>query len=259
MKKKVFIGITANSRKIKVNFFDNQSVSIISNDYFSLLNSYSHVVPIIIPGHVNNIEKDLISILDGLILSSGEDLDPSMYSQKSLIQYDENIKGLGIPFKRPYSLSPNPVRDQIERNLYFNAKKKKIPILGICRGMQLINVVEGGTLFQELPQNNIRHFLEDDGWINYHDIFCKEESKTYGILGKKQTTISSIHHQAVDKLGENLNIAATSEDGIVEIIESKDKNSFILGFQGHVEAILSNYPSYRKLIDAFILAAEKGC
>lgn len=256
MKKKLFIGITTSKRTVKVNFL-KQDITYINDSFIDLLKSYDNIIPIILspdtdPEHA----KDIIQRLDGLILSSGEDIDPSLYNAKNEINYHENIEGAGTHYNRPISFAPNKQRDQFEINLYHAAKKNNIPILGICRGMQLINIAEGGTLHQELPETEFEHFLGKDGWIHYHNVTIERDTKLFDLFRIDSYPVSSIHHQAVDKLGENLIVSGKAEDGIVEIIEHLE-HEFVVGVQGHIEKIIANFPLYNKLIEAFVHHANE--
>lgn len=257
MKNKILIGITTSKRSVDVNFLSKQEITYISNSIIELFQSHENVIPVILSHDTHNHHTDEIcSILDGLLLSSGEDIDPSFYKTSNQINYDDKVNNIGKAYHRPKSLEPNQKRDQFEINLYHAAKKRNIPILGICRGMQLINVAEGGTLHQENPESHISHFIEKDGWIHYHNIEIDKNSKTYSILSTENIPISSIHHQSINNLGKELKATATAPDGTIEIIEHPDKE-FIIGIQGHMEKILSNFPIYKKVIDEFLHAATR--
>jgi putative glutamine amidotransferase len=252
MKKKIFLGITGNIRTISVNFSSNQEVTYIAKGYLDLIKDYENVIPIILTPDIDpKHAKDLCNTLDGIIFPGGEDIDPSSYGSENEIHYDAQIKDTGKPFHRPNISKPNKKRDLFEIELYKTAKEKDIPILGICRGMQLINVAEGGTLFQELPKSDIDHFIGNDGWIPYHDLFLEKDTKIHDIFKTDKYTISSIHHQAVNKLGNNLLASGTAKDGIIEIIEHP-KHNFIIGVQGHMEKLVRNFPLYAEMVSKFI-------
>ncbi len=256
MKNKLLIGITTSKREVNVNF-SKQEIFYISKAFNDLLKDFDHVIPVFLSSDTDaNHSKEIIEKLDGLILSSGEDIDPSIYNAKNLINYDENIKDAGFAHNRPMLCAPNKRRDLFEISLYKAAKEKNIPVLGICRGMQIINVAEGGTLHQEIPTTDISHFIEKDAWIHYHPISVKSDTKLFDIFKTNTYSVSSDHHQAVDKLGENLVASALADDGIIEIVEHEDHN-FIMGLQGHIEKITNNFPLYNKVIEAFIEEAHE--
>ena len=216
-------------------------------------------IPFFIPITIDLIDVAFfIEKIDGLLLTGGQDIDPLIYGEKQKIEYSENIKFVGSLFHRPLPLAPDSKRDQVEISLYHLAKKNKIPILGICRGMQLINVVEGGTLHQETPKTTISHYIEDEGLTPYHEISIEKSSQCYKLMGVDKYFSSSIHHQSIDKLGTGLFASSKAIDGIIEIIENKDTENFIFGIQGHPEITRKNLPLYDKIFLQFIEKTKKN-
>jgi putative glutamine amidotransferase len=124
--------------------------------------------------------------------------------------------------------------------------------------MQLINVAEGGTLFEELAESSISHYIDPDGWINYHSISIVPNTLSSKLLGVNSYFVSSIHHQGVEKIGNNLKISAFAEDGVIEIIEHEDEARFIIGFQGHVEKIRKNQSAYDSIFKAFFERSKEN-
>ncbi|ADO68343.1 gamma-glutamyl-gamma-aminobutyrate hydrolase family protein [Stigmatella aurantiaca] len=234
-----------------------QRVTLLNNTLIELVASLG-CTPVLLP---NAIEPSSVSSwmgkFDGLILTSGQDVDPASYGAKCEVEYTAKARGFGTPYERPLSLAPDAKRDKVELALYQAAKERRLPILGVCRGMQLINVAEGGTLHQEIPPaSSVRHELDEDGWINYHSLILQPDTLSAEILGRNAYFISSIHHQAVNVLGRGLRASATAEDGIVEMIEHTDPNLFILGVQGHVEKSLQNLKSLEGVWQAFARRAR---
>lgn len=257
MKKQTLIGITTSKRAVDVNLLSKQEIIYISNAMLELFATHENVVPIILSPDTHPQHADEIcSILDGLLLSSGEDVDPSFYNNIELIKYDEKVSGVGKKYHRPTLLEPNIKRDKFEIDLYNAAKAKNIPVLGICRGMQIINVAEGGTLHQEHPDSDISHFMEKDGWINYHNIEIEQDSQIFSILNTLNHTVSSIHHQSVNQLADSLRSSAKADDGTIEIIEHLHEE-FIIGIQGHIEKTMKNFPIYKNIINAFVKTASR--
>lgn len=254
--KKPLIGITAAANNISLNMSLSQSVTVVANSYIQIVNDYD-CAPIIIPSLINLGQiKSVVSIIDGLILTSGQDLSPATYQGKGEVIYSKDISGIGEKFKRPLNLSPDVRRDQTEIALYQLAKEKNIPILGICRGMQLINIAEGGSLYEELPESTISHYLEPDGWINYHDIELNKNSLCATLLGQTTCVVSSIHHQAINRIGKELFVSGLASDGIIELIEHQDKTKFIIGIQSHVEKTRKNQPLFENIYKAFFEKAK---
>lgn len=201
-------------------------------------------IPISIP--IINDEEDYdyyVNLIDGIIFSGGIDVSP--------LSYGEN------PIKEVKFLSS--VRDKYEFGLLKRAYEKKLPILGICRGCQLINVFLGGTLYQDINEQVPNalghcpgpHLLEEI----YHTINIKEGTKLHSIFGKDKIYVNSYHHQSINKLGENLKITAVSEDGIIEAIEATDER-FLIGVQFHPEALQKKYPEFQRIFKELINASK---
>lgn len=251
------VAISSSSQKITLNYSFQQDVTFINNTLINILVNIG-LTPIIIPNSISIEEcKKVISKVDGLVLIGGQDISPSSYGQECKVLYNAMVKGIGDLYNRPLILAPNEHRDNIEKTMYLTARENGIPILGICRGMQLINIAEGGSLKQEIEENTINHNLEDDGWINYHEIKIIPDTKLSRIIDKDKLFISSIHHQCIDKLGKNIVASAFSIDGIVEAIEIADTDVFIVGIQGHIEKSLKNTPEILEIWKEFGNSVKK--
>jgi putative glutamine amidotransferase len=165
---------------------------------------------------------------DGFILTGGVDVHPDFYNGKPV-----------------YNNSPEifqPERDGFEEKIYRYSQKNKLPVLGICRGMQLINVLEGGKLIQDLDNGNERHRKEE--LDKEHGIAAEEETLLYKIANTSKGVVNSAHHQAIDPdaLGSNLIVNAYDDDdtdniNIIEGLEFRDKSdkAFMLCVQWHPE------------------------
>jgi putative glutamine amidotransferase len=235
-----------------------RAVTLVNQAYVDLVASFG-AVPLLLSSHtpLEHI-KQLVSRLDALILIGGQDIDPQFYGQSARVEYSAHVHGSGRPFLRPIDYQPSIIRDRFELALYQEAKAYKKPILGICRGLQLINIAEGGTLYQELPEpKTIHHERGDDGWIHYHPIHINPASHVYGMLEQESYMMSSLHHQGIDRLGTNLLKAAWAEDGHIEIIELIDDQNFIVGVHGHIEQTRQNLKLYDKILYNFYERAKR--
>ncbi|MGB9665037.1 MAG: gamma-glutamyl-gamma-aminobutyrate hydrolase family protein [Ignavibacteria bacterium] len=202
--RKVKIGLSYYGKKIQ--------------NYFDWLKSYSDEIEIVKLCHSSNLPEDLVKC-SGLLLPGGVDIDPENYFQKN-----EGLSKINDESK---------VRDRFERELIDVALKNKLPILGICRGFQLVNIHLGGTLFQDIKNHRNSEGEED----LIHKVKVNQESKLFEIVNSDEGFVNSSHHQAIDKISDELIATAYSDDGIVEALEWKDKSnkSPLLLVQWHPE------------------------
>lgn len=185
----------------------------------------------------------------GLILSGGVDIHPQYYNSSSLSYCNAPGKG----FQKE--------RDEFELEILHQAFKQNIPVLAICRGLQLVNCSLNGTLVQDLGESlNKIHKPEKDDKI--HGMNIEENSLLYTIVGEKTALVNSAHHQAIDSLGDGLMISSRADDGTIEGIEwaDKSKKAFFIGVQWHPERMfkfnLHNSPITKNIRDNFINAAK---
>jgi putative glutamine amidotransferase len=159
---------------------------------------------------------------DGLLLTGGEDIEPSWYGADP----------------SPMLTPPSQERDLFELALFAVARQRGLPILGICRGIQLVNVALGGTLFQDLPSErpgSVDHSPSGARDTRSHSIHLQPGSRAALALGATEVTVNSVHHQAIKALAPDLVATAWSTDGLVEAVESKPGASWILAVQWHPE------------------------
>jgi putative glutamine amidotransferase len=205
-------------------------------------------VPVVLPPVAGaRAAEDLLDGLDGLLLSGGSDLDPGYYGT-------EPVPELGVTM---------PERDAFEIALLEHALRRKIPILGICRGMQILNVALGGTLYQDLPSQMdhmvlLGHRQETPKWQPTHEVEVDGGSKVAEILGTDELKVNSYHHQAIKDLASGLVAVACSPDGVIEAVESSNLSKrWMIGVQWHAEAMRDAGPEHRNLFEAHISAAER--
>ncbi len=196
-------------------------------------------IPIILPvTDDREIIKSQLELLDGLIMSGGLDLNPQYYNQ-------DFLDGTCL-------ISTE--RDEHEWIVLEEYLPTKKPILGICRGMQLINAFKGGTLHQNiksLPQKTIMHDQNYLPELEVHKVNIEENSVLYKLFGKEVLT-NSFHHQGVNTLGKGLKTIATTSDGIIEAIQGEDEG-FLLGVQWHPEMMTARgNKNMLKIFEEFI-------
>jgi putative glutamine amidotransferase len=205
-------------------------------------------IPVVFPpvGGAREAEA-LLGGIDGLVLSGGSDLDPSYYGEKPVPELGPTI----------------PERDAFEMSLVEHALRVGIPILGICRGMQVLNVALGGTLFQDLPSQMdhlvlLGHRQETPKWEPTHEVEVDKGSQVAGIMGTEELKVNSYHHQAVKDLASGLVAVAQASDGVVEAVEWGDLSQrWLVGVQWHAEAMREAGPEHRKLFETHVSAAER--
>lgn len=184
-------------------------------------------VPVNIPIDVD--VSQLIGRLDGVLLTGGTDVAPGRYGAKP----------------HPEVLGLEPERDGLELDLYRLALDHDVPVLGICRGLQLMNVAHGGTLHQHVPEHS-RYDVDHSGTV--HSVRTEPDSILEALYGST-IEVNSLHHQTVDRLGQGLSVTAMSDDGEVEGLEF---NAQTIAVQWHPELLneRGQDPVFRWLIDA---------
>ena len=175
----------------------------------------------------------VLPLLDGLVLTGGSDLDPASYGAS----------------RHERTLHLREFRDAVELPLVRAALDGGLPFLGICRGMQVLNVALGGTLHQHIPDvtGDDRH-CPGSGRYNRFPVTVAPGSRLAKALGEEEVTVSHYHHQAIDRLADGLTATSWSSDGLVEGVEAED-HPFAVGVQWHPEA--DGDPSlFAALVDA---------
>lgn len=202
-------------------------------------------IPIIFPilKEKNQIDK-LIGICDGFIITGGNDVNPSLYK--------EDIK--------PYCMNLDKERDYSERILLEELIKYDKPLLAICRGFQILNVILGGSLYQDVDidifnGNRANHRQEDKIFQEAHSIKIKKDTLLYEIVKKDIIGVNTLHHQAIKCIGDSVIPSGITDDGLIESYYVKGKK-FFLGVQWHPELLYKNYEDHRKIFKAFIEACN---
>lgn len=165
-------------------------------------------IPYMIPV-TDNVEilRQIVSRLDGIVFTGGEDIQPMYYGD--------------LPYEKLEEVSP--ARDTFDLMVLKMAADRNIPILGICRGLQLMNVAFGGTLYQDLPTqhpSSVNHRQKESGTTTTHPISIIKGSKLADITGQEVLQVNTFHHQAIQKLAPGFKITAWAPDSIAEAIEA---------------------------------------
>ena len=179
-----------------------------------------------------------LDICDALLMPGGVDVDPMYYNE------DPHQK-LGVV---------QGDMDEVGLKLLALAFKRKMPIMGICRGQQIINVAKGGSLYQDIAatyeKESIMHQQTAKAGMCAHKVKVEEGTLLHEILGSSEVRVNTHHHQSVKALGCDMIVSATAPDGIIEAIESKDRT--VIGIQWHPESLIHNQPEMKRLFEYFI-------
>ncbi len=194
-------------------------------------------IPVILPLHVS--AEDAVQILDhcdGLVMTGGHDVSPELYGE-------EKKETCGILCE---------ARDALEQALYRRAVDQDKAVLGICRGLQTMNVLEGGTLYQDMP-TEVDSQVEHHGKPPYDQVIHHVDLRSglASLLGISRLGVNSYHHQAIKTLGAELEVMAQSDDGLVEAVRHKQKR-FVWAVQWHPEFSFWVDENSRKIFQAFV-------
>jgi len=212
---KPIIGITTDVRDNGENVLKNTYVQAVIR---------AGGLPMIVPVGLEEDVEQLIAILDGLILSGGNDINPMLFNEEP----------------HEYLGEVSPSRDSIELELARRMLKTGKPILGICRGMQVLNVAVGGSVYQDLHKQNdgpiLQHIQKAPNTHPSHYVQVEIGSLLESIAGSERIQVNSYHHQSVKDVPAVFKVTGVASDGIVEAFESNDEK-FVLGVQWHPEAL----------------------
>lgn len=201
--------------------------------------------PLMIPPSAHyDVNLQTYKMLDGLLLPGGHDVDPDRYGEEP----NQKLEAI------------DQVRDATEILLAKMAMDEGLPVLGVCRGAQVINVAAGGSLYQDLASMYgkpvLRHFQQHLEEGPSHHIDIEVGSRLHAICGSPRVRVNTYHHQAVKDLGAGLKITARSTDGVVEAIEGLNDDTFILGVQWHPELLAPHGDLNHRVFAAHIEASR---
>lgn len=223
--------------------YDDEKDSIwMLQGYFDALKA-AGAIPVMLPLHLDEGELEQInSFFDGWLFTGGHDVNPNIYGE--------------IPTNKCGIINND--RDKLEKAVFDMAMAEDKPILGICRGIQIINAFMGGTLYQDLESeraSDIEHHMEPPYDRTQHMVSIITDSPLYNLIGDSEIGVNSYHHQAIKKLGRGLEVMAVSEDGLIEAVYSADKK-FLWAIQWHPEFSYKTDDNSMKIINTFVKACS---
>lgn len=238
---KIVVGITSGIDNSN-GYFSNYRKSYVSEFYVKSIIK-ANGIPVILP-IVEDLEsaKELVNRVDILLFSGGADVNPLMYNQEPLLK----IGGI------------DPNRDLSEKMYFEYAKMIKKPIFGICRGLQFINVVEGGSLYQDLSydkNSKLRHKQLPEPAMETHTVHLDKDSFLYDLYNKDNILTNTFHHQIVDRVAEGYKVTGIAIDGAVEVLEYMG-DQFIKSVQFHPEMMAAN--DSKEMLDLFKYLIKVG-
>ena len=229
------IGVTTYLDQAQMGVWDVPA-SYLPRVYFDAVNQAGGIAVLLPPQPVDaGIAHAVLSRLDGIIIAGGKDVNPALYGQERLVTTDE----------------PREDRDDWETALLTAAIEDEVPFLGICRGLQMLNVTRGGTLHQHLPDvvGSERYSL-GGGVFAENEVFVDPGTQVGDLLGGGETLIGkSYHHQAIDSVGDGLTVTARSDDGTVQAVEV-DGMDFGIAVQWHPEHTPDDLRLFAGLVEA---------
>lgn len=197
---------------------DGMTAALLTHDYLLRVQEAGGI-PVMLPP-IGELPGEVLERVDGLVLTGGSDVDPARYGMDPSPQLGD----------------VDPLRDALELALAAEAAQRGMPILAICRGLQVLNVALGGTLIQDLPSDRpgpVRHRQAEASTEGTHAVSLSAGSRLAEIAGADRIVVNSFHHQAVQDVAAPLQEAAHAEDGVIEGLEGRD--GFMVGVQWHPE------------------------
>lgn len=227
------IGITSS--------YDRESGRIFLSRYYIQAVEAAGGLPLVLPCILSDSRVDkILASIDGLLLSGGVDVDPLLFGEE--------------PQRAMGDICPQ--RDTFELALTRRALAVDMPILAICRGLQVLNIAAGGNILQDIGsamKDSLKHDQQAPRWYGTHTINILPDTKLAALWGT-QLVVNSFHHQAVNRVAEGFRATAWSADGVMEGMEST-VHKFVVGVQSHPECMYQ-YPRILKLFHAFVEAAQ---
>jgi putative glutamine amidotransferase len=227
------------------------SITVGANPERAYVNSaYLHAVqqaggvPVALPPQLSSASmRQLAGDLQGLLLTGGGDMDPALFGE--------------TPHATLYDVAPS--RDTLETSVLHVALDRGLPVLAVCRGLQVLNVALGGSLHQDVgtdPGTQLAHSQKEPRDQPTHKVKLTPGCRLAATLGADELEVNSMHHQAIKRLGRGLTAVAWAPDQIVEGAEIGDPSRFVLGVQWHPEELVGHSEPARRLFAALVAAAR---
>lgn len=205
--------------------------------------SEAGAIPVILPNcDIEETLDDFCRLCHGFLFTGGGDVDPMLYGAEKL----------------PACGAIQPLRDQFDFAVFQKVMPTGKPILGICRGIQVINVALGGTLYQDLPSerpSEVKHQQVEEKNAHSHDVLIKRNSPLFDLMGVERLRGNSFHHQAIKTLGQGLTVTAVAEDGVIEAVIYEGAR-YLRGYQWHPERLCGKDDYSHRIFRDFICACE---
>lgn len=228
---------------------------IVSKAYIDAIQAAGGI-PVVLPstfrdereGESEDPLKDLLERIDGLLLTGGVDVNPILYGEEP----------------HPKLGRIDPLRDEFELDLIRRALECGMPVLGICRGIQVLNIVAGGENYQDIASleipNPIKHMQNGPRWSYSHTVEMEEGSRLQVLLGQRRVFVNSFHHQAIKSVAPGFRVSARAGDGIIEAIEMvgpEGDDHFVMGVQWHPETMYRRDQGAAAIFEGFVEACRR--